>query len=154
MTGNAVVSISLASYTRSCSKLKRKQDETDTIATMSLADEHGRDTSARVAQLNLIAGMGSGALCKVIEYPFDTVKVLLQSDPTKFKGPVDCLSTTYRQIGIYGLYRGLPSPLLGAMLENSVLFTSYGVIKNVLDINPNPTLSHPNPMWKYLVSGK
>jgi hypothetical protein len=46
---------------------------------------------------------------KVIEHPFDLCKVRLQSqvlDATaRFKGPLDCLSQTWRNEGIRGLYR-------------------------------------------------
>ncbi|KAK9762702.1 mitochondrial ornithine carrier protein, variant 3 [Basidiobolus ranarum] len=67
-------------------------------------------------------------LGKLIEYPLDTVKVRLQSQPMghkMFQGPLDCLKKTVQREGFYGLYRGLSSPLVGAMLENSALFVGY-----------------------------
>jgi len=46
---------------------------------------------------------------KVFEHPFDLTKVRLQSqvlDATaRFKGPIDCLSRTFRDEGVRGLYR-------------------------------------------------
>ncbi|ORY00804.1 mitochondrial carrier [Basidiobolus meristosporus CBS 931.73] len=42
-----------------------------------------------------------------------------------FEGPLDCLRKTIQREGFYGLYRGLSSPLVGAMLENSALFVGY-----------------------------
>lgn len=39
------------------------------------------------------------------------------------------------------------------MMENSILFVSYGFIKEALNVNNNPTLSNPNPMWKYILGG-
>ncbi|ORX77788.1 mitochondrial carrier [Basidiobolus meristosporus CBS 931.73] len=42
-----------------------------------------------------------------------------------FEGPLDCLRKTVQREGFYGLYRGLSSPLVGAMLENSALFVGY-----------------------------
>lgn len=74
------------------------ESATEAVCFAGSADNLGVEgNQRRIAQLNLIAGMGSGAFCKVIEYPFDTVKVLLQSDPNKYKGPLDCLTQTYKQ---------------------------------------------------------
>lgn len=59
---------------------------------------------------------------KVFEHPFDLAKVRLQSqvlDATaRFSGPIDCLTKTWRNEGIRGLYRvrtdkrRIPQPLL------------------------------------------
>jgi ornithine carrier protein len=63
---------------------------------------------------------------KYIEYPFDTVKVRLQSQPDSlpllYKGPLDCLQQSFRQDGFLGMYRGISAPLVGAALETSSLF--------------------------------
>ena len=46
---------------------------------------------------------------KVFEHPFDLTKVRLQSQvldaQARFSGPLDCLTQTYRNEGIRGLYR-------------------------------------------------
>lgn len=63
---------------------------------------------------------------KYIEYPFDTVKVRLQSQPDhlplRYTGPLDCFKQSLRQDGFIGLYRGITAPLVGAALETSSLF--------------------------------
>lgn len=62
---------------------------------------------------------------KYIEYPFDTVKVRLQSQPNNallYKGPLDCFRQSIQADGLLGLYRGISAPLVGAALENSSLF--------------------------------
>lgn len=63
---------------------------------------------------------------KYIEYPFDTVKVRLQSQPDhlplRYTGPLDCFRQSLRAEGLAGLYRGISAPLVGAALENSSLF--------------------------------
>ena len=63
---------------------------------------------------------------KYIEYPFDTVKVRLQSQPDhlplRYSGPLDCFRQSIRADGFLGLYRGISAPLLGAALETSSLF--------------------------------
>lgn len=63
---------------------------------------------------------------KYIEYPFDTVKVRLQSQPSnlplRYTGPLDCFRQSIKADGFLGLYRGISAPLAGAALENSSLF--------------------------------
>jgi ornithine carrier protein len=63
---------------------------------------------------------------KYIEYPFDTVKVRLQSQPDhlplRYTGPLDCFKQSLRADGFLGLYRGVSAPLVGAALETSSLF--------------------------------
>lgn len=68
----------------------------------------------------------AGIVGKYIEYPFDTVKVRLQSQPNTpnllYKGPLDCFRQSIKADGLLALYRGISAPLVGAALENSSLF--------------------------------
>lgn len=79
-------------------------------------------------------GFGSlaGVAGKFVEYPFDTVKVRLQSQPDhlplRYSGPVDCFRQSFRQDGFFGLYRGISAPLIGAAIETSSLFFSVCVV--------------------------
>lgn len=44
---------------------------------------------------------------KFVEYPFDTIKVRLQTQPLDhpyFSGPWDCFRTTMKQEGLKGLF--------------------------------------------------
>ena len=78
----------------------------------------------------------AGIIGKTIEYPFDTVKVRLQSQPHSFplryNGPLDCFHQSFRTGGITGLYRGISAPLVGAAIETSSLFFSYRIAQNAL----------------------
>ena len=92
---------------------------------------------------DFIAGTVGGFAGKLFDYPFDTVKVLLQtqnisghSDGPKYSGAWDCLRTTVREKGFFGLYKGLASPLLGSCAENAVLFAAYGQCKRLLGEKP------------------
>jgi len=79
------------------------------------------------------AGSIAGFACKVVEYPFDTVKVLLQTQKTnEFKGPIHCFFSVLRTQGPGRLYRGLASPIVGSMFENAVLFSSFEFMKENL----------------------
>ncbi|MCJ1474342.1 hypothetical protein MMC13_003000 [Lambiella insularis] len=81
-------------------------------------------------------GSISGIIGKTIEYPFDTVKVRLQSQPDtiplRYSGPLDCFRHSFRIEGIAGLYRGVSAPLFGAAIETSSLFFSYRLAQNAL----------------------
>ncbi|KAK2741789.1 hypothetical protein FQN57_005533 [Myotisia sp. PD_48] len=85
---------------------------------------------------DVIFGSVSGIVGKYIEYPFDTVKVRLQSQPDglplRYKGPIDCFRQSIANEGFLGLYRGISAPLLGAALENSSLFFSYRLTQEIL----------------------
>lgn len=75
---------------------------------------------------DILYGSVAGIVGKYIEYPFDTVKVRLQSQPDhlplRYKGPLDCFRQSIKSDGLLGLYRGISAPLVGAALENSSLF--------------------------------
>ncbi|KAF9436820.1 hypothetical protein BGZ76_002857 [Entomortierella beljakovae] len=84
---------------------------------------------------DLLFGSIAGVAGKFVEFPFDTVKVRLQTQPLDhpiFKGPFDCFRQTVRNEGFLGLYNGLSSPIVGAMLENAVLFVGYRRAQDML----------------------
>ena len=80
------------------------------------------------AAKDIVFGSVAGIIGKVIEYPFDTVKVRLQAQPDgiplRYSGPLDCFKQSIRQDGFLGLYRGVSAPLFGAAVETSSLFFS------------------------------
>lgn len=86
---------------------------------------HGRETFLDAIE-DVLFGSIAGAVGKVIEYPFDTVKVRLQSQPDhlplRYTGPLDCFKQSLHSDGFLGLYRGLSAPLVGAAIETSSLF--------------------------------
>lgn len=101
-------------------------------------------------------GSAAGIAGKFIEYPFDTVKVRLQSQHEghsyRYKGPVDCFHQSFKAGGISGLYRGISAPLVGAALENSSLFFSYHVAQDLLQKTVYPA-SQELPFSALLVCG-
>eukprot|EP00049_Salpingoeca_infusionum_P022467 m.6927 g.6927 ORF g.6927 m.6927 type:complete len:299 (-) comp5206_c0_seq1:256-1152(-) len=98
--------------------------------------EHDGQSALKQTLKDFVAGSAAGFACKMVEFPFDTVKVLLQLDPTRYsKGAIACFKSVVRQRGFFSLYSGLPSPLLGSMAENSVLFSSFGGASRFLSAN-------------------
>ncbi|KAF8906833.1 mitochondrial carrier domain-containing protein [Gymnopilus junonius] len=102
----------------------------------ALLDGITHESTAFRAAREIAYGSIAGMVSKVFEHPFDLTKVRLQSqvlDSTaRFSGPIDCLTQTWKNEGIRGLYRGLPAPIVGAMAENASLFLSYGEFQNVI----------------------
>lgn len=92
-------------------------------------------TSFKESSLDVLCGSVAGAAGKLLEYPFDTVKVRLQSQPDhlppKFSGPLDCFRQTLQREGFAGLYRGIAGPIVGAAAENASLFVSYGIAQSL-----------------------
>ena len=86
----------------------------------------------------------AGIIGKIIEYPFDTVKVRLQSQssslPLLYKGPLDCFRQSVQSSGFRDLYRGISAPLFGAAIETSSLFFSYRIAQNVLQATLLPSV--------------
>ena len=111
-------------------------------------------TPARVALRDLMSGMAAGFVCKLAEYPFDTVKVLQQTQGSQYGSAYDCIMQTYRERGFFALYQGLASPLLGSMAECATLFVAYGYIKTAIGVDEEAaTVRNPTPFWKLLLAG-
>ena len=96
---------------------------------------------------DFVAGCVGGFAGKLVDYPFDTIKVLLQTQnvaaaqhvpgsgtpkPVLYRGAWHCFTHTLREKGFLGLYKGLSAPLLGSMGENAVLFFAYSNFKRAL----------------------
>jgi mitochondrial ornithine carrier protein len=92
------------------------------------------------AAKDIAFGSTAGVLGKFVEYPFDTVKVRLQSQSTSplsthtFHGPLDAFAQAWRspEGPLKSLYRGISAPLFGAAVETSSLFFSYRVAQDIL----------------------
>jgi hypothetical protein len=65
---------------------------------------------------DMIAGTVAGMLSKLVEYPFDTIKVWKQTSTKQSE----------QNLGIRALYRGISAPLAASMVENAINFTVYG----------------------------
>lgn len=104
--------------------------EEQTALQASTTTNYGLD-----ALKDLTFGSIAGIAGKIIEYPFDTVKVRLQSQPTGpvllYKGPLDCFRKSIQRDGFLSLYRGVSAPIFGAAVETGSLFVSYRIAQNI-----------------------
>ncbi|MCJ1449772.1 hypothetical protein MMC28_000100 [Mycoblastus sanguinarius] len=103
-------------------------------------------------------GSIAGTIGKTIEYPFDTIKVRLQSQPDslplRYNGPLDCFRQSIRAEGLSGLYRGISAPLFGAAIETSSLFFSYRIAQDLLQATLlPPTQCGPLPLSALIACG-
>lgn len=86
---------------------------------------------------DIVFGSTAGILGKYVEYPFDTVKVRLQSQSnapgaTRLNGPIDAFKQALHapEGPVRSLYRGISAPLVGAAVETSSLFFSYRIAQD------------------------
>jgi len=91
---------------------------------------------------DILYGSTAGILGKFVEYPFDTVKVRLQShshhsSTQALAGPLDAFAAAFRspEGALVSLYRGISAPLVGAAVETSSLFFSYRVAQDLVIAN-------------------
>jgi solute carrier family 25 (mitochondrial carnitine/acylcarnitine transporter), member 20/29 len=91
---------------------------------------------------DLIAGTFAGFGICAVGHPFDTLKVLLQTQPGRYAGVGDAARATIAQYGLGGLYKGVASPLIGMGIFNAVQFAVFANIKGTLtDNGKNSTLN-------------
>lgn len=77
---------------------------------------------------DFVAGCFAGCSGVIAGYPLDTIKVRLQSKATAshYRGTFHCLSTIIKEEKVWGLYKGMSSPIVGVAAINSLLFGVYG----------------------------
>ncbi len=132
---------------------------------------------------DIVAGTISGIAGKLIEYPFDTLKVRMQTAfNCAFVGGATTLDTealtklprpphpptplaalpgappiTLRSIvakeGLMGLYRGMSLPLAGTVLETATLFTANGWLRRELKTVGSLPAEAELPMRYVLLAG-
>ena len=91
---------------------------------------------------DVFAGTMGGIIVTAIGHPFDTVKVLLQTQPANnpiYSGPIDAVSKVLKSEGIGGLYKGITSPLAGQMFFRATLFFGYARARRRSSASP-PTI--------------
>lgn len=104
-----------------------------------LSTKHTQNQALEAAK-DVVFGSTAGVLGKFVEYPFDTIKVRLQSQstyplsPPRLDGPLDAFAAAWRSSEgpLKSLYRGISAPLFGAAVETSSLFFSYRIAQDLL----------------------
>ncbi|KAI8906025.1 mitochondrial carrier domain-containing protein [Gorgonomyces haynaldii] len=130
----------------------------DDPPTLFQKDKVVLERESRIA--DLLFGSISGFAGKLVEYPFDTVKVHLQTQaythgqsPFGLRGTLRCVQSIYQREGIHGFFRGLSAPLMGSMVENSVLFISYNFIQDQIKRISNLDQARPLSLGNMCLAG-
>ncbi|XP_077444082.1 mitochondrial basic amino acids transporter-like [Stigmatopora argus] len=82
--------------------------------------------------MDFVAGCIGGAAGVLVGHPFDTVKVRLQVQNVNkpmYRGTIHCFQSIIRQESLFGLYKGIGSPMMGLTFINAIVF---GVQGNVM----------------------
>ncbi|CAG8484777.1 7610_t:CDS:2 [Ambispora leptoticha] len=80
---------------------------------------------------DFVAGSFAGMAQVIVGQSLDTIKVRVQLESSRFKGPMDCLTQTLRNEGFLALYKGMASPLVGIGAVNALLFAAYSRLKSI-----------------------
>ncbi|XP_053675119.1 mitochondrial basic amino acids transporter [Anopheles nili] len=94
--------------------------------------------------LDFAAGCLGGCAGVLVGFPFDTIKVHLQTQSHKnplYRGTYDCFRKIIIREGVHGLYRGMSSPMAGVAVVNAIVFGVYGNIQRHT-ANPDALYSH------------
>lgn len=98
--------------------------------------------------LDFAAGCLGGCAGVVVGYPFDTVKVHLQTQDHRnplYKGTLDCFRKIIAKESVRGLYRGMSSPMAGVAAVNAIVFGVYGNIQR--------NTSDPDSLYSHFLAG-
>jgi solute carrier family 25 (adenine nucleotide translocator) protein 4/5/6/31 len=84
----------------------------------------------------LLAGGGAGGSSLVFVYPLDLARTRMSTDIGKgkdklYNGLVDCIKKTWKEGGIFALYKGAGISLLGIIPYRAVYFAGYDALKKI-----------------------
>jgi solute carrier family 25 carnitine/acylcarnitine transporter 20/29 len=88
-------------------------------------------------------GFVAGITGTVAGYPFDTIKVRLQTQTLNYRlysGSLDCFMKIAKQESILGFYKGMSSPMFGVAIINGIVFSIQNLSKGFFD-NPDTYLT-------------
>lgn len=99
------------------------------------SEESSKKKQAPGGYIGFVAGVFSGIAKNTVGHPFDTIKVRLQTDSTRFTGPLDCCYKTLKAQGIRGFYLGFTPPLFGWIMMDSIMLGSLHNYRRIIQRN-------------------
>jgi len=83
---------------------------------------------------DFVAGQAAGMVQVLVGHPMDTIKVVLQTQPSPpiFKSATDCARSILKTDGPQGFLKGALSPLFVVGVQNALLFSVYGSTQKLL----------------------
>ena len=116
--------------------------------------ERSVEENESLAQIkDITAGCFAGAIAKVIEYPFDTLKVLCQINESNIaqQSTLQITRNVLEKEGLIRMYRGLSAPLFGSCLENLIVFWLFGSTERYF--KKYHTDHQPLALWQIAICG-
>eukprot|EP01117_Protostelium_nocturnum_P004152 TRINITY_DN15458_c0_g1_i1.p1 TRINITY_DN15458_c0_g1~~TRINITY_DN15458_c0_g1_i1.p1 ORF type:complete len:312 (-),score=76.22 TRINITY_DN15458_c0_g1_i1:5-940(-) len=108
----------------------------------------------KTATVEIFAGSAAGMAQALAGHPLDTVKVRLQTQEgliPKYNGMVHCFALTLKEEGLSGIFAGLQSPLLGAIVHNAIQFLGYEQTKQLIaKTTKHGDANRLNPLQSFL----
>ena len=102
----------------------------------------------KVILKDLVAGSCAGASGILAGYPFDTVKVLIQTQvkPIRYTSTFQTIFLVTKEDGFLRLYRGLMTPMITVAFYNAITFSAYeAAMKKLSGSNQD--------LWKHGLAG-
>eukprot|EP01090_Pellita_catalonica_P001461 TRINITY_DN11206_c0_g1_i1.p1 TRINITY_DN11206_c0_g1~~TRINITY_DN11206_c0_g1_i1.p1 ORF type:complete len:315 (-),score=31.95 TRINITY_DN11206_c0_g1_i1:85-1029(-) len=98
-----------------------------------MAEESESVSSSLVqSKENFLAGTVAGIMGLTVGYPWDTVKVRLQTQTSGQTSAFQIFRATIKKEGFLALYSGILSPVIGEAFIQSVVFGSYGALQRLI----------------------
>ena len=122
-----------------------------------LADEHGQVSKAS----GFLAGLGAGVTeAVIIVTPFEVVKTRLQKQKgldkasMKYKNPVHCATTVWKEEGMAALWKGLIPTMTRQGLNQMFLFGTYDLLKQSMwGVSRNESISSHQAVLTGMIAG-
>merc|ERR1719242_986349 len=111
--------------------------------------ERSAEQNESLAQIkDITAGCFAGAIGKIIEYPFDTLKVLCQINESHIESQstLQITRNVIEKEGLWRMYRGLSAPLFGSCFENLIVFWLFGSTERYF--KKHHTNDEPLALWQ------
>lgn len=101
-----------------------------------------------------ILAYGASLASTLVGYPFDTVKVRMQTH-SHFRGYIDCTRRTYISEGVRGFFRGVWAPLLSTSFSKSLNVSIYTACKpyvyeTMFQNTWSKKIRQEHPFWRNL----
>lgn len=102
------------------------------------------------AKTELIAGGIGGSIGIFVGFPVDLIKVKLQSHPTLFKSPYQCLIHSIKEGGYASLYKGCIPPIVTQGLLSSLTFIGESFARDFLEPEARRSGKNASTLNQYL----
>ena len=134
---------------------RMSSDTAPTVAAPRSTDE-ARLSPAKRALVDIASGTVGGIGLVLVGYPFDSIKVRLQTQShtnPMYTGPLHAAATIYKVEGLHAFFTGIKSPVYGQMAFNAAQFMSYTAAKDAINRAVGAKPGTPLTVPQYFAAG-